>query len=143
MTTCSVKAALPDPLVIDYSAAEAALASFCKALSKEVGPRGIRVNTVSPGPVATDLWLGSTGVAQTLAHATGESADSIAKSAADASVTGRFAPPQGSRRSGAASRKRPVGKHHRRRLQDRRRADLNAVGTLGTWEGMPRRSRPP
>ena len=44
--------------MIDYSAAKAALANFSKALSKEVGPRGIRVNTVSPGPVATDLWLG-------------------------------------------------------------------------------------
>ena len=44
---------------MDYSAAKAALADFSKALSKEVGPRGIRVNTVSPGPVATDLWLGA------------------------------------------------------------------------------------
>src|SRR4051794_3452884 len=55
VTTCSVNALLPDPLVIDYSAGKAALANFCKALSKEMGPRGIRVNTVSPGPVATDL----------------------------------------------------------------------------------------
>ena len=56
--SCSVNAFLPDPLVIDYSAAKAALANFCKALSKEVGPQGIRVNTVSPGPVETALWLG-------------------------------------------------------------------------------------
>ena len=49
--------------MIDYSAAKAALTNFCKSLSKEVGPRGIRVNTVSPGPVATDLWLGDDGVA--------------------------------------------------------------------------------
>jgi NAD(P)-dependent dehydrogenase (short-subunit alcohol dehydrogenase family) len=47
--------------VLDYSAAKAALASFSKALSKEVGPKGIRVNTVRPGPVATDLWLGADG----------------------------------------------------------------------------------
>ncbi len=34
----SVNAYLPDPLVIDYSAAKAALTNFAKALSKELGP---------------------------------------------------------------------------------------------------------
>jgi NAD(P)-dependent dehydrogenase (short-subunit alcohol dehydrogenase family) len=72
VSTCSVNAFLPDPLVIDYSAAKAALASFSKSLSKELGPRGVRVNTVSPGPVATDLWLGEEGVARTLAGPAGE-----------------------------------------------------------------------
>jgi NAD(P)-dependent dehydrogenase (short-subunit alcohol dehydrogenase family) len=55
VNTCSVNARLPDPAVMDYSAAKAGLASFSKSLSKQVGPHGIRVNTVSPGPVATDL----------------------------------------------------------------------------------------
>ena len=36
---CSVNARLPDPGVMDYSAAKAALASFSKSLSKEVGRR--------------------------------------------------------------------------------------------------------
>ena len=49
VTTSSVNAFLPDPAVIDYSAAKAALSNFCKSLSKEFGPRGIRVNTISPG----------------------------------------------------------------------------------------------
>ena len=71
MNTASVNASLPDPLVIDYSAAKAALVNFSKALSKEVGPNGIRVNTVSPGPVATDLWLGNEGVAPTLSSTLG------------------------------------------------------------------------
>jgi NAD(P)-dependent dehydrogenase (short-subunit alcohol dehydrogenase family) len=39
-------------------------AGFSKGLSKELGPRGIRVNTVSPGPVGTALWLGEGGVAR-------------------------------------------------------------------------------
>ena len=54
----SVNAYLPDPLVMDYSAAKAALSNWAKSLSKHLGPRQIRVNTVRPGPVATDLWLG-------------------------------------------------------------------------------------
>ena len=89
----SVNAALPDPLVIDYSAAKAALANFCKALSKEVGPHGIRVNTISPGPVATDLWLGSGGVAETVAGAAGSTPGAVAASAVADTATGRFTQP--------------------------------------------------
>ena len=94
VTICSVNSFLPDPLVMDYSAAKAALANFCKALSKEVGPRGIRVNMVSPGPVATGLWLGSDGVAAVVARATGGQPDAVADQAAKDAVTGRFTQPQ-------------------------------------------------
>jgi len=93
VTTSSVNAFLPDPGVIDYSAAKAALSNFCKSLSKEVGPYGVRVNTVSPGPVATDLWLGDNGVAATIARDTGQNASAVAESAASDSVTGRFTLP--------------------------------------------------
>ena len=94
VTTSSVNSHLPDPAVIDYSASKAALASFSKSLSKEVGPRGIRVNTVSPGPVATDLWLGDGGVAATVAGATGGDPHAVADQAARQSVTGRFTRPE-------------------------------------------------
>jgi NAD(P)-dependent dehydrogenase (short-subunit alcohol dehydrogenase family) len=93
VSTCSVNARLPDPAVMDYSVAKAALASFCKALSKEVGPQGIRVNTVSPGPVATDLWLGKGGVAETVSAATGAAPQDVASQAASQMVTGRFTRP--------------------------------------------------
>jgi NAD(P)-dependent dehydrogenase (short-subunit alcohol dehydrogenase family) len=90
----SVNAFLPDPGVIDYSAAKAALANFSKALSKEVGPRGIRVNTVSPGPVTTALWLGDSGVAETVAAAQGASAQDVAAQQAAQAATGRFTTPE-------------------------------------------------
>jgi NAD(P)-dependent dehydrogenase (short-subunit alcohol dehydrogenase family) len=93
VTVCSVNAFLPDPTIIDYCASKAALLNFSKALSKEVGPRGIRVNTISPGPVSTGLWLGEDGVAATVAGATGAQADAVAKQAATQSVTGRFTTP--------------------------------------------------
>jgi NAD(P)-dependent dehydrogenase (short-subunit alcohol dehydrogenase family) len=90
----SANAFLPDPAVMDYSAAKAALASFSKALSKEVGRHGIRVNTVSPGPVATDLWLGDHGVAATVSRATGAQAQDVQNQAAAQMVTGRFSRPE-------------------------------------------------
>jgi len=86
----SVNAFLPDPGVMDYGAAKAALANFSKALSKEVGPHGIRVNTISPGPVATDLWLGDHGVAATVSRATGARPQDVQSQAAQQMVTGRF-----------------------------------------------------
>lgn len=94
VTVSSVNAFLPDPAIIDYCAAKAALTNFSKALSKEVGLRGIRVNTVSPGPVATSLWLGKDGVAETFAHASGGEPEAVAKQAAAGMVTGRFTQPE-------------------------------------------------
>ena len=68
VTISSVNSFLPDPAIIDYTTAKAALTNFSKALSKEVGPKGIRVNTVSPGPVETPLWLGPQGLAAQVAE---------------------------------------------------------------------------
>jgi NAD(P)-dependent dehydrogenase (short-subunit alcohol dehydrogenase family) len=93
VNVCSVNAELADPAVIDYGAAKAALLNFSKALSKEVGPQGIRVNTVSPGPVATDLWLGDAGVAATVARASGITPDEVVDATVGGIVTGRFSQP--------------------------------------------------
>jgi NAD(P)-dependent dehydrogenase (short-subunit alcohol dehydrogenase family) len=65
----------PDSVVMDYGAAKAALVNLTKALSQEFGPHGIRVNAISPGPVATDFWLGPDGVAATVGAAMGVNAD--------------------------------------------------------------------
>jgi NAD(P)-dependent dehydrogenase (short-subunit alcohol dehydrogenase family) len=93
VTVCSVNATLPDPGVIDYSAAKAALRSLGKSLSKELGPQGIRVNTVSPGPVETALWLGAGGVAETVGHAQGLDPAAVRAAAVAGTPTGRFTRP--------------------------------------------------
>jgi len=92
-------------------------ALLSRSLAQEFGPRGIRVNCVSPGQVGTDLWLGADGVAQTVAKATGVDADAVRAQAAAA------IDPGGGR---DADRVPGLGAHrerHRRQLRDRRRPD--------------------
>jgi NAD(P)-dependent dehydrogenase (short-subunit alcohol dehydrogenase family) len=84
----------PDSATIDYGAAKAAVVNLSKSLSQEFGPKGIRVNCVSPGQVSTDLWLGEHGVAATFAEASGVDADTVRQTAAAAIATGRFSTPE-------------------------------------------------
>ncbi len=87
----------PDAGTIDYGAAKAALLNLSKSLAQELGPHGIHVNCVSPGPVSTDLWLGEHGVAETVAAAAGVDA-ATAREQVVASIggfaTGRFTTPE-------------------------------------------------
>src|SRR5437763_4810989 len=78
----------PDAATIDYGAAKAAVVNLSKSLAQEFGPKGIRVNCVSPGQVSTDLWLGEHGVAATFADASGVDADTIRATAAAGIATG-------------------------------------------------------
>jgi 3-oxoacyl-[acyl-carrier protein] reductase len=43
------------PGLVAYSATKGAIKMFTQGLSREVGPRGITVNNVQPGPIDTDL----------------------------------------------------------------------------------------
>jgi NAD(P)-dependent dehydrogenase (short-subunit alcohol dehydrogenase family) len=55
----SIQRQLPLPeATLAYAAAKAALANYSKGLSKEVGPKGIRVVRVSPGWVETEAAVG-------------------------------------------------------------------------------------
>ena len=87
----------PDSGVLDYGAAKAALLNLTKSLAQEFGPKGVRVNAISPGPVSTDLWLGQDGVAHTVARATGVDPDTARKNVL-ASIgglaTGRLTTPE-------------------------------------------------
>jgi NAD(P)-dependent dehydrogenase (short-subunit alcohol dehydrogenase family) len=55
--TASEQAYDPSPDLYDYAQTKAATMNYVKSLAKQLGPRGIRVNGVAPGPVWTPLQV--------------------------------------------------------------------------------------
>jgi NAD(P)-dependent dehydrogenase (short-subunit alcohol dehydrogenase family) len=92
VTISSLNSHLPAASLVHYSAAKAALSSYSKALAEEFGPQGVRINTVSPGPVRTPLWTAPGQFADMMAAGAGTTAEAFMDEvlpAAMAITTGR------------------------------------------------------
>jgi len=57
IATTSEQAYDPTPDLYDYAQTKAATMNFVKSLAKQLGPKGIRVNGVAPGPIWTPLQV--------------------------------------------------------------------------------------
>jgi len=55
ITTSSIQAFDPSPHLLDYAMTKAGIVNFTKGLGQQLVDRGIRVNSVAPGPVWTPL----------------------------------------------------------------------------------------
>ena len=55
--TASEQAYDPSPELYDYAQTKAATMNYVKSLAKQLGPKGIRVNAVAPGPIWTPLQV--------------------------------------------------------------------------------------
>ena len=58
VTVSSVAGVAGTPMQTNYAASKAGIIGFTKALSKEVGRYGVRVNAVAPGFIETDMVAG-------------------------------------------------------------------------------------
>lgn len=67
----SIGAHVPSAGPVAYNTAKAALTALGKALAEEFGAAGVRVVTVTPGPVRTDVWEAPDGLGAQLAAAAG------------------------------------------------------------------------
>ena len=57
VNSTSVQAYSPSAHLIDYASTKAAINNFTKGLATQLAPRGIRVNSVAPGPFWTPLQV--------------------------------------------------------------------------------------
>jgi NAD(P)-dependent dehydrogenase (short-subunit alcohol dehydrogenase family) len=55
--TTSEQAYDPSENLVDYAMTKAAMMNFTKSMAKQLGPKGIRVNGVAPGPIWTPLQV--------------------------------------------------------------------------------------
>ena len=55
INTSSVQSSSPSPELLDYATTKAGMVNFTRGLAQMVADRGIRVNSVAPGPIWTPL----------------------------------------------------------------------------------------
>jgi NAD(P)-dependent dehydrogenase (short-subunit alcohol dehydrogenase family) len=55
INTSSIQAFNPSPELLDYATTKAGIVNFSKALGQDLAEKGIRVNSVAPGPIWTPL----------------------------------------------------------------------------------------
>lgn len=55
INTSSIQGYQPSPQLLDYATTKAGIINFTQALAQQLAEKGIRVNTVAPGPIWTPL----------------------------------------------------------------------------------------
>ena len=79
---------------VAYSVAKAGQLSLSRAFADAYAARGVLVNAVTPGPVATELWVGDGGLGDQAARAAGTSREEALAAAAKKVPLGRLGEPR-------------------------------------------------
>jgi len=84
----------PSTSMPDYSVTKAAVLSLSRLVADLYAKDGIRCNAVTPGPTATDAWLGEGGLADQQAARTGKGRDEVLAAVGAGRPLGRLAEPE-------------------------------------------------
>ena len=83
----------PSASMPDYSVTKAAVLSLSRLIADVYAKDGIRCNAVTPGPTATEAWLGAGGLADQQAERSGKSRDEVLAAVGAGRPLGRLAEP--------------------------------------------------
>jgi 3-oxoacyl-[acyl-carrier protein] reductase len=83
----------PSASMPDYSLTKAAVLSLSRLVADVYAKNGIRSNAVTPGPTATEAWLGEGGLADQQAARTGKTRDEVLAAVGAGRPLGRLAEP--------------------------------------------------
>jgi 3-oxoacyl-[acyl-carrier protein] reductase len=83
----------PSASMPDYSLTKAAVLSLSRLVADVYAKHGIRSNAVTPGPTATEAWLGEGGLADQQAARTGKTRDEVLAAVGAGRPLGRLAEP--------------------------------------------------
>ena len=84
----------PSTSMPNYSVTKAAVLSFSRLVADLYAAEGIRCNAVTPGPTATEAWLGEGGLADQQAVRSGSSRDDVLEAVGKGRPLGRLAEPE-------------------------------------------------
>ncbi len=90
VNVCSTAGKRPSQTNIAYSVTKAAQLSLSRAFADAHAPNGVIINAVAPGPVASELWMGSGGLADQIASVKGLHREQVLKEASAGVPRGRF-----------------------------------------------------
>ena len=83
----------PSASMPDYSVTKAAVLSLSRLIADVYAKDGIRCNAVTPGPTATEAWLGEGGLADQQAARSGKTRDEVLAAVGGGRPLGRLAEP--------------------------------------------------
>src|SRR6476469_9049444 len=78
----------------DYSVTKAAVLSLSRLVADLYASGGIRCNALTPGPTATEAWLGEGGLADQQARRSGKNREEVLKAVGKGRPLGRLAKPE-------------------------------------------------